>query len=173
MMDKIVKTEGKKTLVQISTWLKVTPKEITHRHKLYCHAVDKNLETQTGFIWSFKYHGFEMCLEEFASRRSPVSCIGDSYPDFIAGNRVEIFPYAQSLLIELDEHQERVRLYMIPTNYTPEPEPAPLRVCERCLMAIESREGSQITRKIYVDEDNPQKCDWCEESDFDILYEIL
>jgi hypothetical protein len=56
----------------------------------------------------------------------------------------------------------------------PEPdEPAPLRVCEHCLMAIESREGQQITRKIYVDEDNPQKCDWCETDDNDILYEIL
>ena len=52
-------------------------------------------------------------------------------------------------------------------------EPAPLRVCERCLMAIESREGSQVTRKIYVDEDSPQKCDWCETDDNDILYEIL
>lgn len=52
-------------------------------------------------------------------------------------------------------------------------EPAPLRVCERCLMAIESREGQQITRKIYVDEDDPQKCDWCETDDNGILYEIL
>lgn len=52
-------------------------------------------------------------------------------------------------------------------------EPAPLRVCERCLMAIESREGQQITRKIYVDEDDPQKCDWCETDDNDVLYEIL
>lgn len=57
---------------------------------------------------------------------------------------------------------------------SPEPEePAPLRVCEHCLMAIESREGQQITRKIYVDEDDPQKCDWCETDNNDVLYEIL
>lgn len=51
--------------------------------------------------------------------------------------------------------------------------PQPLRVCPRCLMAIESREGSQITRKIYLDDDDETPCDWCEEADSDILYEIL
>ena len=55
--------------------------------------------------------------------------------------------------------------------YYPTP-PAKLCVCDRCLMAIESREGSQLTRKIYLDDDDPRPCDWCEESDFDILYEI-
>jgi hypothetical protein len=113
---KVIKTEGKKELVQMSTWLKVTPKEITSRHKLYCYAVDRNQDTHTGYIYSFKYKGFEMCLEEFVSRRSAVSHIGNFYPDFIAGNRVEVFPYAQSLLIELDEQHERVRLYMVHQN---------------------------------------------------------
>ena len=49
----------------------------------------------------------------------------------------------------------------------------PLRVCEHCLMAIESREGSQVTRKIYLDDDDPRICDWCEDEITDILYEIL
>lgn len=50
-----------------------------------------------------------------------------------------------------------------------------LWVCERCLMAIESREGSQETLKHYVDEndDVESKCEWCEEYSFDILYELI
>lgn len=51
--------------------------------------------------------------------------------------------------------------------------PQPLRVCYRCLMGIESHEGQQITRKIYLDDDDPTPCDWCEEALDDILYEIL
>lgn len=47
-----------------------------------------------------------------------------------------------------------------------------LCVCERCLMAIESREGRQATLTIYLDDDDPRACDWCEESDFTTLYEI-
>lgn len=57
---------------------------------------------------------------------------------------------------------------------TPEPEPTPpLCVCERCLMAIESREGKQITHQLFIDEDAPRACDWCENDGFDTLYEIL
>lgn len=50
-----------------------------------------------------------------------------------------------------------------------------LRVCEHCLMAIECHEGTQATFRHYVDEDEPEesRCDWCEESGFDVLYEIL
>jgi hypothetical protein len=51
--------------------------------------------------------------------------------------------------------------------------PQPLRVCYRCLMGIESHEGQQITRKIYLDDDDPTPCDWCEEDGNDVLYEIL
>lgn len=48
-------------------------------------------------------------------------------------------------------------------------------VCEHCLMAIESREGSQATLRHYVDEqdDCESKCDWCEETGFDVLYELV
>lgn len=46
-----------------------------------------------------------------------------------------------------------------------------LVVCERCLLAIESREGHQICKTIHCDE--PSKCDWCEEDEFDVLYELL
>lgn len=52
-------------------------------------------------------------------------------------------------------------------------EKTPLRVCSRCLMAIESREGKQITRQLFIDEDDPTPCDWCENDVFDTLYEIL
>jgi hypothetical protein len=49
-----------------------------------------------------------------------------------------------------------------------------LIVCERCLRAIESREGKQTVIEHYVDENNVEesKCGWCEESGFDVLYEI-
>lgn len=49
-----------------------------------------------------------------------------------------------------------------------------LWVCSRCLMAIESHEGNQVTMRHYVDEaDDESKCDWCEESGFDTLYELV
>lgn len=50
-----------------------------------------------------------------------------------------------------------------------------LRVCSRCLMAIESREGKQVTRPIYVDSENEEesKCEWCEDNGFDTLYEFV
>lgn len=50
-----------------------------------------------------------------------------------------------------------------------------LKVCEHCLCAIESREGNQPTLKFYPDEENEEesKCMWCEETGFDVLYEII
>ena len=49
-----------------------------------------------------------------------------------------------------------------------------LRVCERCMLAIESREGNQYSKTVYVDEENPEEshCDWCDEDGFDMLYEL-
>lgn len=51
----------------------------------------------------------------------------------------------------------------------------PLWVCDHCLHAIETREGKQIYRKWDVDPDdeNRSKCDWCEETGFCTLNEIL
>lgn len=48
-------------------------------------------------------------------------------------------------------------------------------VCERCLMAIESREGNQAVMRHWVDEEDEteSKCDWCEEVGFDELYELV
>ena len=48
-------------------------------------------------------------------------------------------------------------------------------VCSHCLAAIWSREGNQATLTHYVDEDDEQEsyCDWCEESGFDTLYELI
>lgn len=50
-----------------------------------------------------------------------------------------------------------------------------LTVCEHCLWAIESREGKQFHRERDVDPDDEEmsKCDWCEESGFTTLNEIL
>ena len=49
-----------------------------------------------------------------------------------------------------------------------------LKVCEHCLMAIESREGNQPTLKHYIDYDDTEtKCMWCGESGFDVMYEII
>ncbi len=51
--------------------------------------------------------------------------------------------------------------------------PQPLRVCYHCLLGIEAHEGKQITREIYLDEDDETPCDWCEDTENDVLYEIL
>ena len=50
-----------------------------------------------------------------------------------------------------------------------------LWVCWRCLMAIESREGNQATMRRSVDEqdDAASRCDWCEDTGFDTLYELI
>lgn len=52
-------------------------------------------------------------------------------------------------------------------------------VCRHCLMGIESREEKQATLKHDIElefdeltEEN-SKCDWCEESGFDTLYEFI
>ena len=51
-----------------------------------------------------------------------------------------------------------------------------LRVCHHCLMAIESREGHQPILRIldasFDAEGIDWKCDWCEETEIDKLYEI-
>lgn len=79
-------------------------------------------------------------------------------------------------LFEICTPQECANLFQKPVQdgkkiYQPEP-PAKLCVCSRCLQAIESREGQQIARRIYLDDDDPRACDWCEEANTDILYEI-
>lgn len=51
-----------------------------------------------------------------------------------------------------------------------------LWVCERCLCGIESHEGKQITLAHYIDNDAPEeehRCDWCQETFFDELYELI
>lgn len=50
-----------------------------------------------------------------------------------------------------------------------------LWVCERCLYAIMSKEGNQASLSHYVDEDDDEesKCDWCDETGFDTLYELV
>lgn len=53
-------------------------------------------------------------------------------------------------------------------------EPDTLKVCEHCLWAIESREGNLLTLKHYIDADDTEsKCDWCGETEIDVLYELL
>lgn len=47
-----------------------------------------------------------------------------------------------------------------------------LRVCERCLMGIESREGSQPVRRLPVDE-HDGICEWCENDGNETLYEFV
>lgn len=55
-----------------------------------------------------------------------------------------------------------------------------LWVCERCLAAIESHEERQaiLRHDINLEYDEEEfeemsKCDWCEESGFDTLYELV
>ena len=51
----------------------------------------------------------------------------------------------------------------------------PIWVCNHCLCAIEAHEGNQIYREWGVDPDDERrsKCDWCENSGYCTLYEIL
>ena len=57
----------------------------------------------------------------------------------------------------------------------PKRTPDHLWVCNRCLCAIEAHEGKQIHREWDVDPDDERqsKCDWCEETGFCTLNEIL
>lgn len=55
-----------------------------------------------------------------------------------------------------------------------------LWVCSRCLAAIESREGTQAIRPHHIDFeydeedwDEASKCDWCDENNEDVLYELV
>ena len=50
-----------------------------------------------------------------------------------------------------------------------------LRVCKYCLMGIECHEGKQPVLQIWVDEEDEKEsfCEWCEESGFDTLYELI
>lgn len=53
-----------------------------------------------------------------------------------------------------------------------------MKVCNHCLLAIESREGAQAVKEILIDEgDTESRCDWCGQSAddgaFDILYELI
>lgn len=63
----------------------------------------------------------------------------------------------------------------IKSNLDEEEYDHPLRLCRHCLMGIESHEGKQFTREIYVDEEDEEesKCEWCEETGFDTLYEFV
>lgn len=50
-----------------------------------------------------------------------------------------------------------------------------MKVCEYCLEAIKSRgERVIIIETLYVDETDPEEsfCEWCKESEFDVLHEI-
>ena len=46
-----------------------------------------------------------------------------------------------------------------------------LRVCDRCLSGIIAHEGRQFTKPIYFDDEGV--CEWCEESGFDKLNELI
>jgi hypothetical protein len=50
-----------------------------------------------------------------------------------------------------------------------------LWVCDHCLAAIQSREGTQATLKHYIDSDDLEhsKCEWCEQYGFSELYELI
>ena len=50
-----------------------------------------------------------------------------------------------------------------------------LWVCWFCLQAIESREGYQVTLRHRVDNEDivESKCDWCEDTGYDELYELI
>ena len=69
------------------------------------------------------------------------------------------------------------QLFEIIDDVQPAEEEKHLRVCPRCLQAIESREGEQPHKTIYIDGDENPRCEWCEETaedgGFDRLFELL
>lgn len=49
-----------------------------------------------------------------------------------------------------------------------------MKVCRGCLMAIESREGKQLTVTLHKDADSEDfVCDWCGEDMYDTLHELV
>lgn len=83
------------------------------------------------------------------------------------GCEMEVYKYLSDYLVKKLENTQ-----IKEEKPTKEPN---MRVCEHCLMAIESREGNVPTLKHYVDEDDDEasKCEWCEDVGFDVLYELL
>jgi hypothetical protein len=48
-----------------------------------------------------------------------------------------------------------------------------MKVCERCLWAIESREGNLKSEKHWIEDGETVLCEWCEmEIESDSYYEI-
>lgn len=48
-----------------------------------------------------------------------------------------------------------------------------MKVCERCLWAIESREGNQRSEKHWIEDEEEVVCEWCENPiENDSYYEI-
>lgn len=81
------------------------------------------------------------------------------------GCEIEVYKYLSEYLVkQLEKHKPKE-----------EEKERNMRVCEHCLAAIESREGTQATLKHYVDaeDDKASKCEWCEEVGFDTLYELI
>lgn len=80
--------------------------------------------------------------------------------------------FMMSQLAEL--HYEWEEWESIPYGDDYEPRET-LWVCEHCLMAIESREGNQVTLRHGVDETDAvdSRCGWCHEVGFDTLYELV
>lgn len=50
-----------------------------------------------------------------------------------------------------------------------------IKVCDRCLHAIVSKEGKHLVSAECVDETNPieSRCEWCGEIGFDMIYSIF
>ena len=88
----------------------------------------------------------DTCLEEFMVNK----LLEDYDISFYKG--WESIPYG-------DDYKEREHLW----------------VCDHCLSAIWSREGSQSFSTHYVEDTDAveSKCDWCKECGFDTLYELV
>lgn len=73
---------------------------------------------------------------------------------------------------ETNEYVECIDVWAEENIFRPD---LPMRVCEHCLMGIESHEGTQPKMTIYVDEDDEKesRCDWCKETGFDTLYVLI
>ena len=148
---------------------------------------DESRDFQPSFWWwNRRYY-----LDDFIRIHNNlwVSPVYDEYPEYI--HAYESDNYHNPLYVEIVDGGDYINVYeeKESTNEScgskklkESDDDRPLRVCRQCLMGIESHEGKQRTKHIYIDDedfyDDPNEyikdstCDWCEESGFDELWEL-
>lgn len=102
-----------KNLKRVSRWITVNSKMITNRHSLWCYADKEDKNDKNGYILYFRWNGREYAMQQFISRFSMYGFDKEckEFPSFIHGYDADGNVF-RPLLIEIDEHGEKVRLYL-------------------------------------------------------------